>query len=174
MSLFLHDSCTILHISCKTEVVQYFARDAARITTCKFGVSCTFFCKILQELVQDCARIVKEKGHVPSSLACKIRAQSCMILHVRFCWASSYAACSYSQVQNLQGGEYFRRVKCEFAKALLFVVNYKDQNKKQLSIRSEVSPISPGNAISCSPGHAWPSIFGECDSLPVLDRSACT
>ena len=71
-------------------MMQDFARDAARIITCKFGVPCTFFCKILQELVQDCARIVQEKGHIActcqASLACKILAQSCMILQVRFCW----------------------------------------------------------------------------------------
>ena len=53
MSLFLHDSCTILHISCKKSVVQDFARDAARIITCKFAQffarSCKNWCKIVQE-----------------------------------------------------------------------------------------------------------------------------
>ena len=46
-------------------------------------------CKILH----DSARIVQEKGHIActchASLACKILAQSCMILQVRFCWAVS-------------------------------------------------------------------------------------
>ena len=92
-------SCTILAQSCTyilQEMVQDFARDNARIITCKFGVFfllilAHFFGKILQELMQDCARIVQEKGHIActcqASLACKILAQSCMILQVRFCWA---------------------------------------------------------------------------------------
>ena len=81
LARFLHNLAHILQ-----EMVQDFARDAARM---KFGVSCTFL-KILQELVQDCLRIVQEKGHIActcqASLACKILAQPCMILQVRFCW----------------------------------------------------------------------------------------
>ena len=92
MSLFLHDSCTILqdlaHIL--QEMVQDFARDAARIITRKFRVSCTISCKICARSCKNCARIVQEKGHIActchASLACKILAQSCMILQVRFCW----------------------------------------------------------------------------------------
>ena len=80
MSLFLHDSCTILqdlaHIL--QEMVQDFARDAARIITCKFGVSCTFFCKILQELVQDCARKGTYRVHAPSKSCMQ---DFCTILH---------------------------------------------------------------------------------------------
>ena len=86
-------SCTILAQSC-----TYLARNGARFCKrcCKnnYLQVCTFFCKILQELVQDCARIVQEKGHIActcqASLACKILAQSCMILQVRFCWEGSY------------------------------------------------------------------------------------
>ena len=52
----------------------------------------------------------------------------------------------------------------------------KDQNKNQLlnlSVRSGVTPVSPGNGISCSAGQGlqFLSIFGKCGSLPVLDRS---
>ena len=51
-----------------------------------------------------------------------------------------------------------------------------DQNKNQLlnlSVRSGVSPVSPRNGISCSSGQGlqFLSIFGECGSLPVLDKS---
>ena len=79
LARFLHNLAHILQ-----EMVQDFARDAARIITCKFA---QFFARShLQELVQDCARIVQEKGHITctcqASLACKIRAQSCMILQV--------------------------------------------------------------------------------------------
>ena len=82
MSLFLH------------EMVQDFARDAARIITCIF----------LQELVQDCARIVQEKGHIActcqASLACKIL----VILQVRFCWAYSGAICIANKQNLLKKG----------------------------------------------------------------------
>ena len=85
LARFLHNLAHILQ-----EMVQDFARDAARIITCKFA---QFFCKILEELVQDCARIVQEKGHIActcqASLACKILAQSCMILQVHFCWGGT-------------------------------------------------------------------------------------
>ena len=75
MSLFLHDSCTILqdlaHIL--QEMVQDFARDAARIITRKFRVSCTISW-------QDLARIVQE--------LCKkrdiSRARAMQVLHARF------------------------------------------------------------------------------------------
>ena len=44
----------------------------------------------LARYVQDCARIMQEKGHIAcmcqANLACKVLAQSCMILQVRFCW----------------------------------------------------------------------------------------
>ena len=85
MSLFLHDSCTILHTSCKKwcKILQEMLQE-------KLPASLHIFCKILQELVQDCARIMQEKGHITctcqASLACKILAQSCMILQVCFCW----------------------------------------------------------------------------------------
>ena len=69
-------------------MVQDFARDAARIITCKFGVSCTFFFKILQELVQDCARLCKKRDISRASLACKILAR---FLQFRFCWVVSRA-----------------------------------------------------------------------------------
>ena len=80
MSLFLHNLARFLHILARfvQEMVQDFARDAARIITCKFGVSCTF----LQDLARIGARlckIVQEKGHITctcqASLACKILAR---------------------------------------------------------------------------------------------------
>ena len=102
--LFLHDSCTILHIPCKKWRKTDFARDAARI-------SCTFFAgKILQELVQECARIVQEKGPYRvqdlHARSCKILAQSCMILQVRFCWvvADYQAFMVHAMTPNLEGG----------------------------------------------------------------------
>ena len=87
----LHDSCTILAQSC-----MILARNGARQfckRCCKnnYLVSCTFFCKILQELVQDCARLCKNlKGtyHV-QVLHARFLQDSCMILQVRFCWAVS-------------------------------------------------------------------------------------
>ena len=108
-------SCTILAQSC-----TYLARNGARFCKrcCKnnYLQVCTLFCKILQELVQDCARIVQEKGHITctcqASLACKILAQSCMILQVRFCWAahslvrgksSGFTVCSMMQSTILSG-----------------------------------------------------------------------
>ena len=73
MSLFLHDSCTILHIL--QEMVQDFARVAARIITC---ISCTFFARSCKNL----CKIVQENGHITctcqASLACKILAR---VLH---------------------------------------------------------------------------------------------
>ena len=77
-------SCTILAQSC-----TYLARNGARFCKrcCKnnYLQVCTFFCKILQELVQDCARIVEERRARAkhASLACKILAQSCTILQAR-------------------------------------------------------------------------------------------
>ena len=78
MSLFLHVSCTILAQSC-----TYLARNGARFckSCCKNNYLhfLHIFCKILQELVHDCARIVQEKGHIEctcqASLACKILAR---------------------------------------------------------------------------------------------------
>ena len=90
MSLFLHDSCTILHQflqdlpkkMCKTPNLQVIILAASLAP---------FLARYVQDLaryVQDCART---KGHIActchASLACKILAQSCMILQVRFCWA---------------------------------------------------------------------------------------
>ena len=79
MSLFLHDSCTILqdraHIL--QEMVQDFARDAARIIiTCKFGVSCTIFCKILQDMCKIAQESCKKRDIS--------RARSMQVLHARF------------------------------------------------------------------------------------------
>ena len=50
------------------------------------------------------------------------------------------------------------------------------RTKNQLlnfSVRSGVTPVSPGNGISCSSGQGvqFLAIFGECGSLPVLDKS---
>ena len=72
-------SCMILAPSC-----TYLARNGARFckSCCKKHFLHTF-CKILQELVQNCARIVQEKGpayrvHVPSKSCMQ---DSCTILH---------------------------------------------------------------------------------------------
>ena len=66
-----------LHAHILQEMVQDFARDAARIVTCKFA----HFLQDLARMVQDCARIVQEKEHIActcqASFACKILAQSC-------------------------------------------------------------------------------------------------
>ena len=83
----MHDSCTILHIYLARNGKD-FARDiyAARIIVpASLEFLAHFFARsALQELVQDCARIVQEKGLIActcqASLACKILAQSCMIL----------------------------------------------------------------------------------------------
>ena len=89
MSLFLHDSCTILqdlaHISqemckrcCKNNYLQVWS----------------FLHHFLQEILQDSARIVQEIACTcHASLACKILAQSCMILQVRFCWEVLRTSC---------------------------------------------------------------------------------
>ena len=67
----MHDSCTILHIYLARNGKD-FARDAARIIVpASLEFLAHFFARsALQELVQDCARIVQEKGtyrvHVPS------------------------------------------------------------------------------------------------------------
>ena len=76
MSLFLLDSCTILHISCKKwcKILQV----AARIITC---ISCTF----LQDLARIGARLCRNRArkgtyrvHVPSKSCMQ---DSCTILH---------------------------------------------------------------------------------------------
>ena len=89
MSLFLRVSCTILAQSC-----TYLARNGARFckSCCKNNYLhfLHIFCKILQELVQDCARIVQEKGHIAcmcqASLARKILARFLHNLASSFCW----------------------------------------------------------------------------------------
>ena len=78
-------SCTTLAQSC-----TYLARNCARFckSCCKNNYLhfLLIFCKILQELVQDCARKGTYRVHVPSKScmqdSCKILAQSCMILQV--------------------------------------------------------------------------------------------
>ena len=100
----LHGTCTryvpflarFLHNLARS--CTYFARNGARFCKgcCKnnnYLQVWSFLHHFLQDLaryVQDCARIVQEKGHITctfhASLACKILAQSCMILQVRFCW----------------------------------------------------------------------------------------
>ena len=63
LARFLHVSCTILAQSC-----THLARNGARFckNCCKNNYLhfLHIFCKILQESVQDCARIVQEKGHI--------------------------------------------------------------------------------------------------------------
>ena len=78
----LHNLAPILARSCKK-----CARNAG-------NYSCSNSCKILhhflQANVQDCARIMQEKGHIActcqASLACKILARFLHDLQVRFCW----------------------------------------------------------------------------------------
>ena len=97
-------SCKIVQESCMqdllgtcTRYVPFLARffhnlaknvQTVIILAASLAKSCT-----IARYVQDCARIVQETGHIAStcqaSLACKILAQSCMILQVRFCWARS-------------------------------------------------------------------------------------
>ena len=95
MSLFLHDSCTILHYYSLQKNVQETPNLQVIILAASLAKSCTIFlARYVQDscarIVQDCARIVQEKGHIActcqASLGCKILAQSCMILQVRFCW----------------------------------------------------------------------------------------
>ena len=90
MSLFLHISCTILAQSC-----TYLARNGARFckSCCKNNYLhfLHIFCpRIGARLCKNRARKGKYRVHVPSKScmqdSCKILAQSCMILQVRFCW----------------------------------------------------------------------------------------
>ena len=89
MPLFLHNSCTILHISCNKwcKILQELLQEELP----------AFLAHFLQDLARIGARLCKNharKGtyrvHVPSKScmqdSCKILAQSCMILQVRFCW----------------------------------------------------------------------------------------
>ena len=83
----------------------------------------------------------------------------------RMQWTKAAACSLYMPCTPLQGAAAPQKIE-------------KDQNKNQLfnlSVHSEVSPVSPGNGISCSSGKGlqFLSIFGECGSLPVLDRSSC-
>ena len=75
-------SCMILAQSC-----TYLARNGARLckSCCKNNYLhfLHIFCKILQELVQDCARKWTYHVHVPSKSCMQ---DSCTILQVRFCW----------------------------------------------------------------------------------------
>ena len=113
----MHDSCTILHIYLARNGKD-FARDAARIIVpASLEFLAHFFARsALQELVQDCARIVQEKGHIActcqASLACKILAQSCMILQVRFCWTCSYLA-GYSPLMHATNACFIDACMCE-------------------------------------------------------------
>ena len=74
LARFLHDSCIILHISCKKwcKILQELLP--------------AFLAHFLQELVQDCARIMQEKGHIvctcQASLACKILASTFLLSYL--------------------------------------------------------------------------------------------
>ena len=92
MSLFLHDSCTILH-----QFLQDLAKNVqgmqAIILAATLAKSCTIsWCPA--RLCKSRARKGTYRVHVPSKScmqdSCKILAQSCMILQVRFCWAGCY------------------------------------------------------------------------------------
>ena len=90
MSLFLHDSCTILHQFLQ-DLAKKMCKKFQTFLVASLAKSCTISCKICARLCKNHARIMQEKGHIvctcQASLACKILAQSCMILQVRFCWA---------------------------------------------------------------------------------------
>ena len=69
------------------EMVQDFARVAARIITC---ISCTFFarscknwCKIMQE---SCKKRDISRARAKQVLHARFLQDSCMILQFRFCW----------------------------------------------------------------------------------------
>ena len=82
MSLFLHDSCTILH-----QFLQDLARNAG-------NYSCSNSCKILHHFLQDMCKIVQEsckkrdisRARAKQVLHARFLQKSCMILQVRFCW----------------------------------------------------------------------------------------
>ena len=101
----LHGTCTryvpflarFLHYLARS--CTYLARNGARFCKrcCKnnYLQVWSFLHHFLQDMckiLHDSARIVQEKGHIActchASLACKILAQSCMILQVCFCWES--------------------------------------------------------------------------------------
>ena len=79
MSLFLHDSCTILHdsctilhISCKKFCERYWKNNWSFLH---------FFCKILQELMQDCAKRDISRARAEQVLHARFLQDSCTILH---------------------------------------------------------------------------------------------
>ena len=98
-------SCKIVQESCKnlacktcTQYVSfqsctYLARNGARFCkSCCTNNYLHFLNKILQELVQDCAR----KGtYCVQVLHARFLQDSCMILQVRFCWDCSYLVLPY-------------------------------------------------------------------------------
>ena len=92
-------SCTILH--------QLLARSCKK---CARNDSCSNSCKILHHFLQDMCKLVQEsckkRDISRASLACKILAQSCMILQVRFCWVGMRcpvsAYCSSSLLHGLK------------------------------------------------------------------------
>ena len=81
MSLFLHDSCTMLHNSCKILKKKKCGRNSKLAGNYSCSISCKILHHFLQDMckiMQDSARIVQEKGHI----ACKSCMQdSCTILH---------------------------------------------------------------------------------------------
>ena len=85
-------SCSILAQSC-----TYLARNGARFCKSCCKNNYLHFLHILQDLARIGARLCKNRArkgtyrvHMPSKScmqdSCKILAQSCMILQVRFCW----------------------------------------------------------------------------------------
>ena len=79
MSLFLHNFARFL-----PEMVQDFARDAARIITCKCG---TFFAKSCKNW---CKIVDISRARAKQVLHARFLQDSCMILQVRFYWVVSW------------------------------------------------------------------------------------
>ena len=83
-------SCTILTQSCTNSCKILQKKKCKKLQTSFLQHLSQNLAPFLARYVQDCARIVQKKGHIActcqASLACKILAQSCMILQVHFCW----------------------------------------------------------------------------------------
>ena len=96
MSLFLHDSCTILH-----QFLQDLAKNVQEmqviILAASLAKSCTISCKVCARLCKNRAR--KGTYHV-QVLHAKFLQDSCMILQVRFCWAWLWACCAQCAHSN--------------------------------------------------------------------------
>ena len=91
-------SCTILH-----QFLQDLAKNVQEmqviILAATLAKSCTISCKICARLCKNRARKGTYRVQVFMQDSCKILAQSCMILQVRFCWACSNCLQPHSVVE---------------------------------------------------------------------------